>query len=240
MVEKDFTEILAQFQTVLDEKAISVDQLLDSITLKLSTKLKFEYEKPIQQMLPELHKSEKTQQIFRQLGPLLHFTDYHLLKHLIQMFGSDKLKRNMLSCEENINDFMRNTTVADVIDHCSWPGKCLPTEDFKKLWMKISDDTQTYTLQKLNELRRKHSCQLQLSAILSGIVDIAPAGSFLVAWAVPTWAIDEVTTAICHVNPNFYESEHIVKITLNDKVVYLSNSTQKVHMYIIFMLKAHL
>ena len=217
--------MLDQLQTQLVRKGISVDKLLDSLT-QLSTELKMEYETLLRQLLQELQKPEQIQEIFRQLRLLIHFTDYHLLKHLITMFGSDELKSDMLSYETNVDDFMRNTTIEAVIDH--WPGKRLPAEDFKKLWMKISDDMQTYTLQKLNELRRKHSCHLQLSVILSGIVDIAPAGSFFVAWAVPTWAIDEVTTAIHHVDPSFYEREHIFMIILNDKLVYLSNSTQKV------------
>ena len=222
----EFNRLLFELREELDRRGVSVNKLLDSLTLLLPSKLKIEYETLLQRMLAKIHKFKETNQIVLRLGSLLSFMDYHLLKHLIQMFGNDKLKSDMLSCEKDIDVFMKNTTVAEVINH--WPGRRLHSTDFKKLWMKIGDNMQTYTLQKLNELRRKHSCHLQLSVILSGIVDIAPASSFFVAWAVPTWAIDEVTKAIRHVDPTFYESEHITMVILDDKLVYLSNSTQKV------------
>ena len=172
ILEAEFKKMVAQLQAQLARKGISVDKLLDTLTL-LPVEVKMEYETVIQKMLPELQKVETIQQVFHQLGPLLHFLDFHLLKYLIQSFGSDDLKSSMMSYEEGIDDFMRSTTIADVIDY--WPGKRLPSTDFKLLWMKIGDDIlHTHTLHKLNELRRKHSCHLQLSVILSGIVDIVP------------------------------------------------------------------
>lgn len=127
-----------------------------------------EYETPIQPMLPKLVKAETTQHVFYQLSPLLNFIDYHLLKHLIKMLGSDELKQDMRLYEEKIDIFMKRTILADIVDH--WPGKSLPTENqFQNLLIKIKayEDMRICTLEKLNQLRQKFCC---LSEILSGII----------------------------------------------------------------------
>lgn len=232
-LESQFNQCLCQLQTELVEKSTSVDIILNSLTLQMPSNLKMEYVSLIHGMLEKLREATTIQQVFHLLGPLLYFTDYQLLKHLIDMFGSDNLKDDISSYETDVKAFMRQTTIGDVI--CHWPGKKLRSEDFKELWMKISDNPRTYTLEKLNELRCKHCANLQLSAILSAIVNLTPAGSFFAVWAVPTPAVDEMMTAIRQVDPTFYEEEHVLMVILDEKLVYVSDSTKKVHyLFIIY------
>lgn len=225
-LETQFGQHLCQLQEELVQKCTSVDSVLNSLTLKLPSNLKMEYASLIHGMIQKLQEATTIKQLFYLLGPLWYFTDYQLLNHLIDLFGSDRLKADMSSYIKDMKAFMIATTIGDVI--CYWPGKKLRSEDFKELWMKISDNPKTYTLNKLNELRYKHSSNLHLSAILSAIVNLTPAGSFFAVWAVPTPAVDEMMTAIRQVDPTFYEEEHVLMVILGEKLVYLSNSTKKV------------
>ena len=55
------------------------DVLSKLIITLLPLKLKKEYDKPIQEMLPELKEQKNMNELFYQLNPLLSFIDYALL-----------------------------------------------------------------------------------------------------------------------------------------------------------------
>ena len=227
-MEKRFNQHTVQLQTELNAKNISVKMLRNSLTWLPST-LKMEYDSSIVERLPKLRKAKSVEEFFLLLGLLVHFIDYHLVKYYISTFGSEKLMADIYSYERDVKSFMKETTVGEVMRY--WPGKRSSSEDFKELWVKIEDNPETYTLEKLNELRNKHCANLNFSAILSAIVNLAPAGSFYAVWSVPTVAVDEVGRGIQRLGRAFYESVNIDMIFLGDKLVYLPNPTEKVQLY---------
>ena len=228
-LEKRFNQHLRQLQMELNNKDISVQMLRNSLT-ELPTSQKFENDRAITERLPKLRKAKSVEEFFLLLGLLVHFIDYHLVKHYISTFGSESLMADIFSYEQEVKTFMKETKVGEVMRY--WPGQNSSSRDFKKLWVKIRDDPETYTLKELNELRNKHCAKLKFSAILSAIVDITPADSFYAVWSVPTMAVDDVRRGIQRLGRVFYEPEHIDMIILGDKLVYLSNQTEKVRLYV--------
>ena len=200
--------------------------MLRSSLTRLPSKLKIEYDSSISEKIPNIYQAKSVEDLFLALGTLIQFIDYHLVKYFISTFGSEQLEADMSLYEKDVKTFMQKTTVGDVMH--LWPGRKLRSEDFKELWVKIGDDPNKYTLEKLNKMRNKHCANLKFSAILSAIVDLTPAGSFFAVWSVPTVAVEEVMMAICQVDRAFYESEHVNMIILDGKLVYLSDSTEKV------------
>ena len=229
-LEARFNQYSDRLQTELNEGEISVKKLRKSLT-GLPIKLKMEYDSSIQEKLPILRDVISIEELFLRLGVLIHFIDYHLVKYFILTFGSEGLIADISSYERDVKTFMSETTVGKVMRY--WPGKRSSSEDFKELWVKIRDNPETYTLEKLNELRNKHCANLNFSAILSAIVNLAPAGSFYAVWSVPTVAVDEVRRGIQRLGRVFYESEHIDMIILGDKLVYFLNQTKQVKLYCI-------
>ena len=227
-LEKQFKDLFHLLEQELqrDENTATVEEILKSLTVLPSRKLQLKYDILIREKIPEPHKVTTVSQLFYMLAPLFTFLDYHLLKYLISKFGSETLVTNMSSFKRDLKIFMSETTVSDMIK--LWPGDYEKySKHSSELWVKISKNSEKYTLKRLRDFQKKHYAQIGLSDALSILVSVAPASSFYAVWTVPTVVVNEVATAIRQVDPNFYELEHVVMIVLDNKLLYLSDSTNK-------------
>ena len=219
-LENRFITLHDQLKSELLQKNTTVETVLESLTL-LPMEFKLEYDESIQAKLPEVEKATTIKQLFNRLNPLFVFIDYRLLKHITSKFGTAQLKADMTSYANDVQEFMSKTTVGEVMPH--WPGRKTSSSEFFELWVKIEANPETYTLQKLNEFRDKYCATIKLSAVLSSIKSLIPAGSFFAVWFVPRVAAIGVTKAV-----DFYKAEKVSMVILDNKLLYLSDSTVKV------------
>ena len=68
----------------------------------------------IREMLPVLRKEPIVSDLFNHLSLLVDFLSYGLLKYIIEVFGSDALKKKIVS-------IIKKTTVKQLMS--VWPGK---------------------------------------------------------------------------------------------------------------------
>ena len=205
---------------------VPVDEVIDTIT-QLPIKLKLEYDKTIQEKLPELEKAQTITQLFNRLNPLFNFIDYTLLEYLISEFGSATLKENMKSYVQDIQKFMKETTIADMIPH--WPGDNVQSNHFRELITKIGKDYKTYTLEELNQFRQKLCQKIKLSEVLFNIVRLDAASSFFVTWRVPSTVTATDLMAVRGRTQSLYRTENVQMILLDNKLIY---SSYKVHVHV--------
>ena len=127
----------------------------------------------------------------------------------------------MTSYVQDVQAFMRETTVRQMMPH--WPGKRLHSSDFSELWVKLEKDHSVYTLEQLNELRDKHSANINLSAVLLSVKSLLPGQSLFAVWQIPTAAVSGVMEKIGSAECNaFYKIECAMMIILDSKLLYLS------------------
>jgi hypothetical protein len=214
-MERIFFTLRDQFKAELLRKSIPVEDILESLTL-LPIELKLEYDESIQAKLPQIETATTITQLIRRLDPLFTFIDYNLLNYLASKFGTTQLQDDMSSYIEEVQEFMRETTVGDVLPH--WPGRKISSDEFFELWVKIKANPKIYTLQKLQEFRNKHSATIKLSAVLSGIKSLIPASSFFIVLLVPLATTIEVAKVI-----DFYSEEQVCMVVLDNKLLYLSD-----------------
>ena len=219
MLEKGFTGYHNQLKRELLVKGFSAEDVLESLTL-LPIDLKLEYDMSIQEKLPLFEQATTIPQLFNRLSPLFTFIDYTLLEYLISTFGSETLQMNMNSYVLDIQKFMRETTVADIIPH--WTGSQVSSEYFKEIWLKIGHDSKTYTLEKLNNFRKRVCQKIKLSEVLFNIVRLEEGESFFAVWQVPSKTINDVSKSIRSLNQSFYKTENVLMILLENKLLYLS------------------
>ena len=131
---------------------MSVTKLLRSLTL-LPTEIRVEYKTAITEMFPDLHKESTMSDLFYHLSPLIDFLCYSLLEYVIYEFGSETLKKMIISYSEDVLTFMKKTTVKQLMD--VWPGQQEIPPNFSKLRAKINEDPSTYTLYELDQLRKR-------------------------------------------------------------------------------------
>ena len=180
-LENKFQALHSQFVSELTSQGtVSVDTILQALTM-LPVTLKTEYDESVQQRLTVLEGATSVSRLFLRLNPLFTFIDYPgLLHYLISRFGSETLKKDMTSYEQEIQVFMRRTTVAELMDH--WPGR--QVSNYVTIRVKFDGDPHNYTLQKLNDFRRKFACELRLSEFIFTLIGSERSNSFIALWAV--------------------------------------------------------
>ena len=126
----------------------------------------------------------------------------------------------MNSYVNEIQIFMRETTVGDVMEY--WPGDEQPHLNYSELMAKFSDDPKTYTLERLNNFRRKFCSKVRLSEFIFGLILLEAGESFFATWLVPTVVIPELKMMARKIENCFYREEHLLMISLDHEVLYQS------------------
>ena len=228
-LEKQFDGLHQRLMSEITENDTSSGmELLRALTM-LPVSVRKEYESSIQQMLPTLDVKSTITELFLRLGPLFVFIDYGLLDHLISKFGSMKLQEDMKSYVSEVRAFMRETTVADLMDY--WPGDEQPRLNYSKLRAKFSGDPKTYTLERLNNFRRKFCSKVRLSEFIFGLILLESGESFYATWLVPSIVAPELKKTINEIDEIFYQDEHVLVVSLDLEVLYQSDKVGPVVCY---------
>lgn len=230
MFESRFKTIRKNIVSDLDFKKISVRDILQSLRM-LPIELQPEYERAISKKLPDLREEKEAGDLFLfHLNPLVNFIDYHLVEYIIKEFGCNTLKIEIRSYADDIDVFMRETTVKELIEHCKWPGKQKKSPEFSKLIAKIDGNQAKYTLYELNELRRRFCGGVKMTEIVFVLIGLESSNSFLAMWMFPSCLVTRLMDAAKSLDFEFYRRLHILKVTVDDEQIfpYLASCKSKV------------
>ena len=188
------------------------------------------YKQFILENLSSLKKADGVDTLYAHLSLHVTFIDFSLLEHLIAKFGSEKLKRDMSTYATSIHVFLDETTVQEMIDF-NWPGQQELPPNFEKLRAVINGNPRTYTLRKLDDLRKTICRETQLSEIVFIFIGAASANSFVIILKVHSIFITMVKEAISIIDDAICESENIISMSLDQQCLYLSPASRenKVH-----------
>ena len=216
-LEKQFSNLQTKLLSEMKANSeLSPETLVDSLTL-LPIALRGEYKKFVFENLEALEKAESIRRIFHHLN--LHFTfiDYRLLEHLVKEFGSKQLKGNMATYTEAMQVFLEETTVQQLMDH--WPGQRDIPPHFEELRAVINEDPGTYTLRKLDNLRKKFCSETRLSEVVLILIGVGRKRSFTLSWGVPSIFVPQLKSVISSLR-SFYQQEHIFSVTVGRQRLY--------------------
>ena len=178
MLEKQFSNMQRRLLSEMKTNSeVSPDTLVDSLTL-LPISLRAEYQKFVFENLRTLEKAESIREIFHHLN--LHFTfiDYQLLEYLIEEYGSHRLKKDMSAYTKRVQIFKDETTIQQLMDH--WPGRHDIPPHFEELRAVVGEDPSKYTLQQLDNLRKKMCSVTMLSETILILIGVGKKSSFIV------------------------------------------------------------
>ena len=170
------------------------------------------------QIFPDLRKETTVNEIFYHISPLIDFLGFGLLKYIIDQFGSNALKELMRSYSDDVVEFMKKTTVRELMDH--WPGQQEIPANFSRLRAKIDEDPASYTLYRLDQLRKRYCCEIRLTELVFVIIGLNMSNSFIVEWLIPSALIPYIVKAARSLDFGFYPHEHIVKVTVEEKQLF--------------------
>ena len=204
--ERRFSDLHHKIRDELVAGRVGTSNVLNILTL-LPLKLKKEYGKPIQEILPELKEQKNINELFYRLNPLLSFLDYALLEHIINKFGSDQLKKAIAAYGSDIQVFMQRTTIQQLLDHL--PGQPEIPPKFELLKAKISQDATKLTIAEIDDLRRSFCAEIRLSEIIFHLVALEHSSSFIISFIVPSVLIPDVIESARKLDSSFFQRESI-------------------------------
>ena len=223
-LEEQFDNIHSRLVTELTEGGTSVEQVLQALT-KLPFAFRKQYQDIIKAMLPDLETKDLISSLFHLLDPLFTFIDYDLLRHLVAKFGSTTLKEDMSVYIEKVQLFKKATTVSELIDY--WPGLEVPMSNYSRLRAKIGDDPRTYTLEELDNFRRKFFSHLKLSDFISVsiLMLLEHTNSFIATWLIPTVIIPGLIEVFHRLHSSFVWAEHILELSVDERTLFQRNES---------------
>ena len=226
-LDSRFRSLHGNILSELEAKKVPVRRVLNSLTL-LPIELRQEYVKTISEKLPDLRREEEISDLFLHLNLLISFIDDGLIRYIIDQFGSNTLKIMMNDYSKDVVQFMKKTTVKQLMDY--WPGQHEIPPNFSKLRAKIDEDPTTYTLYQLDQLRKRYCCELKLTDLVFVIIGLETTNSFIVEWLVPSALVPQLVESAKQLHFGFYLRERMLKVVVGEKQIFpfLPDSKPKV------------
>ena len=223
--ERRFRSLQKEILHQLKKNNVDTLAVINSLTL-LPMKLKNEYEKAIQELLPSFFNKELQgiDMLFSYLNLLLSFLDYGLLEHIINEYGNNTLKQDMTTYSSDIVTFMKETTIKQLIESDHFFGQPDIPPNFSLLKARIGQDASKCTVEHLNRLRKKYCSKVQLSKIVCHLVAVVESNSFIVRWLVPSALVPDIVKSTRFVDQSFYQEFRITSLTLDGMWLYMRES----------------
>ena len=216
-LERQFRQIHKNLLTELEENKVSVQEMLHSLTL-LPTEIRIDYKPAITEIFPDLRRESTITDLFYHLSPLVDFLSYGLLKYIIDVFGSDALKSELVSYSDNVLVFMKNTTVKELMS--VWPGQQEIPPTFSKLKAKIDENPSTYTLYDLDQLRKRFCSGIKLTDIVLVLIGLEMSNSFIAEWLIPSALIPRLIKSARELDYGFYLQKRILEMSVDEKQIF--------------------
>ena len=221
--EDRFRNLHKEIRCQLIASDIDTLTFIDSLTL-LPMKLRKEYEKSITESLSFFVQKRTIQELFLQLNPLFSFIDYGLLEHIIKLYGSDLLNKDMKTYCNDMQLFMKQTTIKELIDYL--PGQKETPPNFEVLKAKIGEDASKCTLERINNLRKRFCAQARLSEIIFCLIALEDSNSFIVSWLVPSILVPDLIESAKGIKESFFDMENIISLSVGNQWLYNPKLTQ--------------
>ena len=213
------TRIINELST---KPGITAKELLIKLT-GLPLSLRKEYESSIPKRIHGMRTETHIKDLFIfHLNDLSSFLDYGLIDYFIKQFGSDGLKKDMVSYCSEMVVFMKETTIEQLRGHL--PGEPEVPPKFSLMKARIGEDPSKYTLEDINTIRKQYCSKLKLSEIVLHLLTFKKSNSFIVWWVVPTILVSDVMKSGKTIDQSFYQECKITSLTLDGMWLFLSEA----------------
>ena len=150
--------------------------------------------------------------------------DFRMLTIVIELFGSNCLKRVMESYCHFMSTFVKQSTLEQIIDLS--PIESQVSEDFLTAECKTKGEAFEYGLENLLEFRTKFCSMVNIDKVcfVMGEVHKRMNDSFTVSWRIPSAAVSYIVKFTRNTFPSFYQDYMIVSLTLDGMWLFLSDA----------------
>ena len=217
-LQKSYIDITSQAAEYMSAN-ITVRKLRFSV-LCLPPALKKEHKAFIQKAKADIKEAESVDDIFYVVGGC-NYLNYSLLKHLIDLYGSDEMKEEMADYVMQIKAFRRKTRLEVFSEVC----EDKPEKDdgkFSLLVTKHDMNWATATLEDVENFRLDVCRELSLYSFSLNLIVVAQ-GCVEVTWQVPRSLVTYIQGLIKPSSPSMMK-HHVSTLTIDGFIAYYSTT----------------
>ena len=208
------------------------------ITLKnLPISKKFEHMKFLEDKREAIQKASSVSEIFELLRKYWNYTDFALLRRLINEFGDNDTKEIMERYISSLETFEKQTTIKDYED-ATGERKQVPCSSSEAAFeVEVCEDAANYTLYEVRQVVESVAQQSSLEPYVP-MIKKARIGSLVITIALPRLALVLLQQALYK---EFLDTLNIVSVTIHDwykttQVIFFCHKCLKVHVIMIYLL----
>ena len=246
-IREEASELETQFVSVLDqvEFCFSVKEsecetflLKFRITLKnLPISKKFEHTKFLEDKREAIQKASSVSEIFELLHKYWNYTDFALLRHLINKFGDEDTKEMMERYISSLETFEKQTTIKDYEDATGERKKVPWGYSEAAFEVQGVKNPSEYTLYEVRQIIQSLAQQSTLEPYVP-MIKKARIGSLVITIALPPPALELLQQALYK---EFLDTLNIVSVTVHrwnktTQVKMFCHKCLKVHVIVIYLL----
>ena len=196
--------------------------------LCLPPNLKKEYKKFVKEAKPDLKEADTVDDIFYVVGEHNDYLRYSLLKHLIELYGSDQLKKEMEDYVAVVFAFRMETRLELFSKVCDdHPDKINGT--FSKMVTKHEKDWATATLEDVERFRVEFCRELSLYNFSLNLLRVSH-GCVEITWSVPQSLVAYIQKSIKPTSLAMKE-HHVISLTIDGFIAY-DSTTGSLSLYV--------
>ena len=216
-LEESITNLTSQLCLELEISGVMVEDLLNKQMI-MPDRLRREFQDCLSRDITtfgDIYKSIR--HAFNLLiNPFTTFLDYKLIEYLISKFGSSQLKKKMVDYVNDVTNFKKETTVAELIDH--WDGIEDQSMKFTELQVRLGEDPIKCSLERLDIFRKKFCSRYKLSELVMILIHLKPGP--------PTVHFGDITESVIQGDDPFFDEEKILSISVARKEIYPASSDE--------------
>ena len=214
-LQKRFIEISLNAAEEMSEN-VPVRNLRYSF-ITLPPKLKKERKNFVREAKPDLNQAESVDDIFDVIGEHSDYLRYSLLKYVIDLYGSDELKKEMADYESEMKVFRKKTRLQIFSEVCDdQPEKV--NGNFSEMVTKHDINWATATLDDVERFRIEVCRELSLYDFSLNLVQVAR-GCVEIMWKVPKSLVAYIQRSIKPSSRSMRE-HHVTTLTIDGFIAY--------------------
>ena len=222
----EYENLVMMTQEEVKAKFVTLRELRNKITLRLPEPAKSELKPTLMENVGIIYAAKSIDEIFGIFNlSIWSYLSYGLLRHLVEVYGDDKLQQRMLKYTTSVETFRKQTTLQVFWKASPAGGKCpeVPSklrESLKQITFKHGNlNPNTTTLNDIESYRQDLAQEYSLPDFTIILEDIEK-GCVVTIWLVPPSLATTLADEIKRGNFSFLEQNNILELKIQETTVY--------------------
>ena len=195
---------------------VKVQNLRYSV-LCLPRNLKKEHKKFVREANKDIRRAESAEDIMYVIGEHYDYFHYSLLKYVIDLYGSDELRKEMADYVKKVEEFRKQTRLEIFSKFCTDEPEVID-EKFATMVSKHQMDWSTATLEDVEKFRIQICRELSLYDFSLNLLKVAQ-GCVEVTWRISHSLVTYIHNSIKPSSQSMME-HHVTTLTIDGFIVY--------------------